>query len=385
MAGGGSGGGLSAQEMNALTEEMVGENSSGGGDAEAEMDDLLAMLGLEGQGSSEGGAPSGDEIPDFEIPDELKDLEEGEVDSGKKKGKGKKSFKEILFGPDEDDEPALTPEEEEELAKAKEEKKQAKLDKKAAKKEEAKKKKAAKAEKTKAANEEKQVKAAKKKAEREAEEARILEEEGPQKPLNTTLVAIVIVIFLAIGGLVVIGTTTFDYKMVITRATDYFNREKYGLAYREILGVDVKPKDEELEARIYTVMYIERQYESYENYVRMNRPEMALDALLQGLGKYDEHHQEAIDLGIEAQYNGVKAKILKVLSVEFGMSEEDAMEVLAMDPITYTNMVLTKTDMMEFKKDEEAPSEPTEVTEAPDAMAPEPQSVDESTEEAVSE
>lgn len=293
-----------------------------------DMDDLFAMLGIEENTVAKEASAMPDmenEIPDFEIPPELADVQD--INEKKKK----KGFMDILFGEEEEDE-VLTPEQEEELKKAKEEKKKAKLAKKEAQK-------GAKAEKKKEAKENKTAKMNAKKAARKAEDERILAEEGPEKKLNKPLVVIIMIFFLAIGGIVIVGSNVFDYTLVITKAKNYFERQKYGLAYREVIGVDVKKKDEELESRIYTVMYVERQYEAYQNYMLMDCPDLALNALLSGLDKYDEYYQDAVELDIVEDLDYAKAEIISALSSTYGLSEEDAKEILALDNTEYTQRI----------------------------------------------
>lgn len=311
-----------------------------------EMDDLFAMLGIDGDEAMKEATSMPDisgEVPDFEIPPELQDIPD--ISEPPKK---KNRFMELLFGSEEDEEEeTLTPEQEEALAQEKELKKQAKLDKKEAKKKD----KADKAEKKKQDKESKSAQLKAKKEARKAEDERILAEDGPDKKLNKPLVIITILFFLAIGGFVIVGTNIFDYSLVITRARNYFERQKYGAAYREIVGVEVKEKDKELESRIYTVMYVERQSEAYENYVKMNRPDLALDALLSGLDKYDMYYEEAVVLDIVSDLDYAKAKILNTLQSEYGLSEEDAKEIISQNPYEYTQTIQSLTDGMSFEED----------------------------------
>lgn len=305
-----------------------------------DMDDLFAMLGIEEDPSKMAASAAPDpanEIPDFEIPPELADVQ----DINDVKKNNKKSFMDILFGED-DEEEVLTPEQEEELTREKEAKKEAKLAKKEADK-------AEKAEKKKLKKENKTAQINAKKAARKAEDERILAEDGPEKKLNKPLVVIIMIFFLAIGGAVIVGTNVFDYTLVITKAKNYFERQKYGLAYREIVGVEVKEKDEELESRIYTVMFVERQYEAYQNYVKMNRPDQALNALLIGLDKYDEYYEEAVELDIVSDIDYAKGEILTALQEVFGMSESDAKELIALDNAEYTEAIKRITDNTTFQ------------------------------------
>lgn len=350
---------MDEQEVPLETEEAVSETEqkppaedTGDASSGADMDDLFAMLGLDANTEMTATVPDKDEIPDFEIPPEMEDLKDlGEIEPEKKK----KSFMDVLFGEDDSDEP--TPEELEEKRQKKEE---AKLK----RKEENKEKKAAQNEKKQKNQKEKQAKLASKKAARKAEEAKLLAAEGPEKKLNKPLCVIVILFFLCIGGAVILGTNVFDYTLVITKATTYFERQKYGMAYREILGVNVKEQDKDLESRIYTVMYVERQYEAYENYRVMDKPDKALDSLLQGLAKYDDYYQEAQTLNILDDYNYAKNQIVTALNEAYGMTEADALELLQLPDQEYTEQIRLRSADVQFNNSSETSSGNAVSTEA---------------------
>ncbi len=343
---------LETEEAVSETEQKLPAEDTGDASSGADMDDLFAMLGLDANTEMTATVPDKDEIPDFEIPPEMEDLKDlGEIEPEKKK----KSFMDVLFGEDDSDEP--TPEELEEKRQKKEE---AKLK----RKEENKEKKAAQNEKKQKDQKEKQAKLASKKAARKAEEAKLLAAEGPEKKLNKPLCVIVILFFLCVGGAVILGTNVFDYTLVITKATTYFERQKYGMAYREILGVNVKEQDKDLESRIYTVMYVERQYEAYENYRVMDKPDKALDSLLQGLAKYDDYYQEAQTLNILDDYNYAKNQIVTALNEAYGMTEADALELLQLPDQEYTEQIKLRSADVQFNNSSETSSGNAVSTEA---------------------
>lgn len=137
-----------------------------------------------------------------------------------------------------------------------------------------------------------------------------------------------------------LGSSIFNYSQVIKKADDYFERQRYRLAYDEVSGVDVKEDDQVLKDRIYTVMYVERLYESYENNLSSNRPDKALDALLRGLEKHDVHYAEAVELGIAGNLDGCKAKIVTALWDTYGISEEEAYSIIALKGQEYSIRLL---------------------------------------------
>ena len=208
----------------------------------------------------------------------------------------------------------------------------------------------------------KQAKADKKRAKEEAYAAE-LEEEKNSKKVSTPVVIIVFVLFALLAGGVVLGTKNFSYSQVIKKATDYFERQRYRLAYNEVSGVEVKEKDQDLKDRIYTVMYVERLYESYENNMTLNRPDKALDALLRGLEKYDEHYEEAVELDIVKDIDSCRDKIINALWNTYGITEDGAYAILAMEGQEYSQMLLTLSDKVLSEESEETELQtPTDAT-----------------------
>lgn len=309
-----------------------------------DLEDLFSLLDLDENESQE---HNEDESSENEIPmqdNPLDDLdvvglqEPDDEISEKEKPVKKKSLMTILFGePDEDDE--LSPEELEAIEQKKAEKKAkkeaaklAKEEKKAAAKEE----KAAKAgDKKKAQEEKKKVRAVKKAKQKEEEEKNA----EPVKPLNKPAVVFIFTLFLGGTFLFYLGMNNFNYTQAIQKATDYFDNQKYHKAYDEIKGVEVKEKDQDLKDRIYTVMYVERLYESYQNNIELDRQKKALDSLLRGVDKYYEYYDEAQKLGIVDDLNYSFAQIQTTLQDHYGITVEQAAAINQLDSYEYVQTV----------------------------------------------
>ncbi len=302
-----------------------------------DLDDLLSLLDLDDFSSASTTNESEETGPapkNNETSVDLDDIEELPSTKPDKKQK----FMEVLFGePDEDD--IIS---EEEIAEI-EAKKAAKKAKKAAdKKAKEEKAKAAKEEKTvknnqkKKADKEKKMLKAQKKARLRAQE---LADAEPEKKLNKPIVFFIFTLFLGGTFLFFLASNNFNYSQAIERATNYFANQKYRKAYDEIVGVEVKEKDEDLKDRIYTVMYVERLYESYLNNVELGRPEKALDSLLRGVDKYYEHYEEAKELGITSDLDYSFNQIKAVLNDQYGITVEQALEINQLPNYEYVQYI----------------------------------------------
>ena len=82
------------------------------------------------------------------------------------------------------------------------------------------------------------------------------------------------------------------------------------MAYNEIYGLEIKNEDLLLYDRIMTVMYVQKQLNSYYNYYGMNDKPKALDSLLKGLQRYEKYIELAVELDVDSDLDSVRKKIL---------------------------------------------------------------------------
>lgn len=166
---------------------------------------------------------------------------------------------------------------------------------------------------------------------RKLEEAKLLLEEMERTRINRAGASIVFIFFAMIAVVIIVGTSVLSYSLSIRNAEYEFNRDEYTLAYNEIYGLDVKPEDIVLYDRIMTVMYVQKQLNSYDNYYGMNDMPKALDSLLKGLQRYEKYIDLAIELEVDSDLDSVRKKILEKVSASFMMTEQEAMEIIQSD------------------------------------------------------
>lgn len=166
------------------------------------------------------------------------------------------------------------------------------------------------------------------KAAKKAEKVnRLVEEEQDHSKINKNGAAVVFVAFATLCAVIVLGTNTFSYSASIDQAEDYFARRKYTKAYNEISGVAVKKDDQELANKIKTVMYVNNEYDSYNNYYAIQYYAEALNSLLNGLTKYDLYLEQASELGVKSDLQYVKSQILEELDEKYNLDEESAKKI----------------------------------------------------------
>lgn len=180
------------------------------------------------------------------------------------------------------------------------------------------------AEKRRNAKEEKKEKKRKKK-----EIVKVIDEiEEDEGRINRVGAGIVFCFFGVLALLVFFGTDKVSYSLSIRHATDYFERQKYNEAYNEISGIEPKDEDREIYDRIITVMYVNKQLNSYNNYYYLGMYPQALDSLLKGIERYDKYIEYATMLGIKNDLNYVKGQILAELENVFNLTEDDVKQLM---------------------------------------------------------
>ena len=69
--------------------------------------------------------------------------------------------------------------------------------------------------------------------------------------------------------------------------------------------------------------------------MKLNRPDKALDSLIRGLEKYDEHYDEAVELEIVDDINLCRSNIINALGTTFGITEDTAYQIMSYDGQEY--------------------------------------------------
>lgn len=313
------------QKLN-MSSETQNENQ------DSQFDDILAL----------------DDIMQNESGVEEEPAEEGvqsvPVRKQKKEKKKKTSLWKRLFGNVITDETAALEE------KEREEKEEAFLKKQAALIEKKKQSEADKEEKEKKNQKDKerkqQIKAEKEaqKAEKKAEKKRLKEEQaamaetevvGKINPIGAT---IVFILFATIGVLIMVGVWLLPRRANIKEAANEYANEKYIDAYQTISAVSIKEDEQALYDKIVLCSKLERQIQSYQTNVSMDKKLEALHALLQGLDLYNKKQDEVKALKIQKEFLQMKTQIITYLAQDYSLDEAQANEINAItDEAEYTH------------------------------------------------
>ncbi len=149
--------------------------------------------------------------------------------------------------------------------------------------------------------------------------------------INRLGAMIVFVFFGLLALLIYVGSNAVTYTLSIQHATSYFNKQKYNEAYDQVYGMTIDDEDVEIYSKIMTVMFVNKQLNSYNNYCVLGKYPQALDSLLKGLKRYDKYIELATLFGIKPDLDYVREHILAELKNRFNLSEEDALNINRID------------------------------------------------------
>lgn len=197
---------------------------------------------------------------------------------------------------------------------------------------------------------EKKQKAAKKEAAKKAKAKKPKKEKKPKKPkvkqppkpgdiirFKPKLIIVFVMLIVGIVVLVQMFGYTINYSGNISLAKDYYANQEYDKAYNSLDGIKLSGDDETLYKQAKVVMYVQRQYESYENYEKMNMHTEALNALVKGVDRYQTYRSEAKELGVEDKMTEVYNLIIKAFKDKFKMSETEAISLVELSKLDFTS------------------------------------------------
>ncbi len=186
--------------------------------------------------------------------------------------------------------------------------------------------------------------------------------------LSFSVLAVIMVIMMFVPAL-----------LTLSQARKAYYNEDYKTAFLTMYGKELNESDRLIYERSRLLVTLDRKYESYENYRAMGMRAEALDALLQGVKRYDDLKDKANELNVAPELDEIYIKIVAALNGDFDMSEEEARETLTYSITDYTGKVeaAAKGEPYRLMQDEvnEAILQPVldELSVNPSAFLPQPE------------
>ncbi|MCR5597671.1 MAG: hypothetical protein K6G19_05825 [Lachnospiraceae bacterium] len=163
------------------------------------------------------------------------------------------------------------------------------------------------------------------------------EENGPKIPkkyiIRTSAFAISV-----LAAAIVLAVFLPKANVMKSARTAYYDHD-YKEAFYSMYGKKLNESDQLIYDRSKTIILMDRKLESYGQYKAMGLSDKALDALFQGLKRYEALKSDAETLGVIGNIDSTRDSILLALQNDYGVSEEQAMEIIGYSKTDYTGAV----------------------------------------------
>lgn len=182
--------------------------------------------------------------------------------------------------------------------------------------------------KKKAEKEKKKAEKARLKAEQKEKEALI-----PKKKLPKKKVIPVCILCFSLGVVITLCAflmpSAFDKK----KAKEQYDQHNYEETYSLLKGHSLSEKEQLMYDRTVTLLQEERKLDSYNNYMLLDMKPEALNALVQGVKKYDELSEKASELDVTNELDDIYYQIVNELNNSFGVSIDKARQWINIEDV----------------------------------------------------
>ena len=185
--------------------------------------------------------------------------------------------------------------------------------------------------------ESKKVKKKKKKEKKKKDEEEVDLFAPPEKKLSKKKVITVFVFCGTIAACIILLSSFLPVYMEKREAQAAYDHQNYAEVYDLLYGKELNEQDEILYQRSNLILQMDRKLSSYENYSSLDMRLESLNALISGVERYQEILIEAETYNVAGEVREIYEQILERLSADFGVSEQDALEIIAVeDDVTYS-------------------------------------------------
>ena len=159
----------------------------------------------------------------------------------------------------------------------------------------------------------------------------------PEKKLSKKKVIAVFAFCGTIAVCIVLLSSFLPNYTEMREAHVAYDHQDYAQVYELLYGKELDEQDEALFQKSNLILQMNRKLTSYENYVNLDMRLEALNALITGVERYQVVLPEAEAYNVAGEVSDIYAQILERLSADFGVSEADALEIIALeDDVAYS-------------------------------------------------
>lgn len=164
--------------------------------------------------------------------------------------------------------------------------------------------------------------------------------EIPEKKLPKKKVAAILILVISIGAIIGFAAFFAPYSSDMVKAKKYYSVGDYNKTYEYLSGHKLSDDEQILYEKAFILSKVDRFYNSYLNYVKMDMKMEALNSLVQGIKAVDEMAGRAGELGIFDKMMARAQFIIDELNNAYGLSVDVVREWTMIDnPQDYTRKI----------------------------------------------
>ncbi len=177
----------------------------------------------------------------------------------------------------------------------------------------------------------------KKKKKKEEENPEDLLPKPPEKKLSKKKVMSVFMFCATLAACIILVCLFLPGHLQKQDARVAYDHKNYEEVYSLLYGKDLNEADEAVFQKSKIILQMQRKLDSYENFVKLDMPLEALDALVEGVDRYHDLLPVAEQYNVMPEIDEIYAQILAKLEEGYGLSEMDAIDINASgDDVTYS-------------------------------------------------
>lgn len=188
-----------------------------------------------------------------------------------------------------------------------------------------------------AADTKKKKKEKKKKEKKEKNPDEVVKEKPVKVLSRKNLLVLIAACATLLGSIFALSTFLTEYSDRQNARQAFYNGD-YEEVYRLFYDKNLGSSDSVIYNKVKIVLTIERKLESYKNNLTLNRELEAVDALMQGVGCY-QNLQGVDEYDVRSEVDAVYREICGILENNYGITIEKALEINAYDNDTYTRVL----------------------------------------------
>ena len=158
------------------------------------------------------------------------------------------------------------------------------------------------------------------------------EENGvPEKGISRTKIIFVCLFCASVAACIIVVDMFMPDHMQKQEAKEMYEEGRYEETYGLLYGKELNEEEAALLQKSNIILQIKRKLQSYETYNKLEMQAEALSALIEGVERYQMFRMDAEQYGVANEVDSLYTQILSALSENYGLSEEEALDIIASD------------------------------------------------------